>query len=159
VSGSGLVVAVEADGVRVPLARDRVRALAAGVLRAERLRTALVSITFVTPRAIAALNRRHLGHRGPTDVISFAFTPTPGQPVVGDVYIAPAVAAAQARARGIGVREELARLVVHGTLHVCGWDHPEGDDRVRAAAPMWRRQEALLSRLGEWWRRTPAPRA
>jgi probable rRNA maturation factor len=42
-------------------------------------------------------------------------------------------------------REELARLVVHGTLHVLGWDHPETEDRTRS--PMWRRQERYVDRL------------
>ena len=45
----------------------------------------------------------------------------------------------------MGVREELARLVVHGTLHVLGHDHPEDDSRLRS--PMWRRQERLLRRV------------
>jgi len=43
------------------------------------------------------------------------------------------------------VREELARLVVHGTLHVLGHDHPV--DAGRGSSPMWRRQELLLTRL------------
>jgi probable rRNA maturation factor len=43
------------------------------------------------------------------------------------------------------VREELARLVVHGTLHVLGYDHPV--DHTRGDSPMWRRQETLLARL------------
>ena len=143
---SSLAVHVAADGVRVPLAAARVAELARGVLRAERVRAALLSIAFVTDREIARLNREHLGHRGPTDVISFGFAPPgPGAPVVGDVYIAPGVARAHAAAHGAGVREELARLVVHGTLHVLGYEHP--DDASRAASPMWRRQEALLARL------------
>ncbi|HEU4643765.1 MAG TPA: rRNA maturation RNase YbeY [Gemmatimonadaceae bacterium] len=134
-----------ADG-RIPLARARVAELAGGVLRAEGVRNALLSITFVSDRAIAAMNASHLGHRGPTDVISFGFAPAGAHaPVVGDVYIAPAVARENARRHGVGVREELARLVVHGTLHVLGHDHPEGD--ARTSSPMWRRQERLLARL------------
>ena len=66
--------------------------------------------------------------------------------LVGDVYIAPAVARANAIEWGVGVREEVARLVVHGILHVVGYDHPEGAERVES--PMWRRQEGLLRRLG-----------
>lgn len=137
---------VAMEDVRIPLARARVVALAEGVLRAERVGNALLSITFVTKRRIAALNREHLGHGGPTDVISFGFTrATDADPVVGDVYICPEVARAAAAERGIGVREELARLVVHGTLHVLGYDHPDGDERERS--PMWTRQESLVARL------------
>lgn len=152
-------VSVETSGVRLPLSQARVRALAQAVLGAERRREAMVSVTFVGRRAIAALNREHLGHQGPTDVISFAFAPAPGTPLVGDVYIAPEIAAQHARERGIGVREELARLVVHGMLHVCGWEHPEGDDAARAASAMWRRQEQLLRRFGRHWRTASTPAA
>lgn len=141
-----LAVHVASSGVRVPLAAVRVAELARGVLAAERVRAAMLSIAFVTDREIARLNRVHLGHRGPTDVISFGFAPgASGGPVVGDVYIAPAVAREHAREHGVGVREEIARLVVHGTLHVLGHDHPT--DAGRGSSPMWRRQELLLARL------------
>ena len=141
-----LAVDVATEGVRIPLARSRVAALAEGVLRREGVRDALLSIAFVTDRRIAALNREHLRHDGPTDVISFGFNdPTGSGAVVGDVYICPEVAAENGRRHGAGVREELARLVVHGTLHVLGHEHPDDEDRV--GSPMWRRQEQLLKRL------------
>jgi len=142
-----LAVDVATDGVRIPLARARVAALAEGVLRREGVRDALLSIAFVTERRIAALNREHLGHAGSTDVISFGFAPVAGtRVVVGDVYIAPGVARRNAHEQRGTVREELSRLVVHGVLHVLGHDHPEGDTRY--ASPMWRRQERLLRSLG-----------
>ncbi|MFL5619228.1 MAG: rRNA maturation RNase YbeY [Gemmatimonadaceae bacterium] len=142
-----LAVDVATEGVRIPIARSRVAALAEGVLRRERVRDALLSIAFVTDRRIAALNREHLGHAGPTDVISFGFAPVHGgRAVVGDVYIAPGVARRNAQDHDSGVREELMRLVVHGVLHVLGHDHPEGEPRY--ASPMWRRQERLLRSLG-----------
>lgn len=146
-AGAGdLEVDVATVGVRIPLARERVAALARGVLRAEGARAARLSIAFVDEPTIAALNWRHLRHRGPTDVISFALpAPAPAAPLVGDVYVSPAVARTNARANGVGVREELARLVVHGTLHVLGWEHPE--DAGRTDSPMWLRQEHLLARL------------
>ena len=141
-----LTVDVSADGERVPLSSTRIREIARGVLAAERVRDALLSITFLSAPRIAALNRKHLGHRGATDVISFGFQRTrPDDPIVGDVYIAPSVARTNARNAGVGVREEIARLVVHGVLHVLGYDHPEDADRERS--PMWRRQEQLLRRL------------
>jgi probable rRNA maturation factor len=137
------IVAVAAEGVRVPVSRARVSRVAERVLRAEGVRDAMLSVTFLSDRDIAALNRKHLGHRGPTDVLSFGFAPAAkGGPVVGDVYVAPAVARRNAVALGRGVREETLRLVVHGVLHVLGYDHP-GDDS-RYTSPMWRRQERLL---------------
>lgn len=106
----------------------------------------MVSITFLGTRAMAALNRKHLGHRGPTDVISFGFSESArGGPVIGDIYIAPDVARANARRHAAGVREELARLVVHGVLHVLGYDHAE--DESREASPMWQRQERILAHV------------
>lgn len=142
-----LVVHVATEGVRIPVARARVAALAERVLRAERVRDAELSVAFVTDRRIAALNRAHLGHAGATDVISFAFAPvTHPSPLVGDVYIAPAVARANARAHSRSVREELLRLVVHGVLHVVGHDHPEGEARYDSS--MWIRQERLLRAMG-----------
>ncbi len=94
---------------------------------------------------MAALNRRHLGHRGPTDIITFELAAVPGAPRAGDVYVCPEVARENARRHGVPVREEVARLVVHGTLHVLGHEHPEDEGRTRSA--MWRRQERLLARL------------
>ena len=141
---SGSAVSVQAEGVRLPVSRARCAAAAAAVLRAERAARTLLSVTFVGRRRIAAMNRRHLGHAGATDVISFGFR-DPAGAILGDVYICPEVAAANARRFGRPVREELLRLVIHGTLHVLGHDHPEGEARVMS--PMWRRQEALLRRV------------
>ncbi len=141
-----LAVDVALDGVRSPLSRARVAELARGVLRAEGVRDALVSIALVSKRRIAALNRAHLRRSGATDVIAFGFSRVGGRgPVVGDIYIAPEVARASARENGVPVREEVARLVIHGTLHVLGYDHPETDARTRST--MWRRQERLVARL------------
>jgi probable rRNA maturation factor len=137
---------VAVDGIPAPLSRARAGKVVASVLRAEKVRSALVSVAFVTDRAIAAMNAKHLKHRGPTDVISFGFDrPTRTGPVVGDVYIAPKVAARNAKANRRPVREELVRLLVHGTLHVLGYDHPE--ERDREGSVMWRRQEQLVARL------------
>lgn len=141
---SALVVSVQREGVRSPVAGTRLVAAAQGTLRAENVRHALISVTLVTAPRIAALNRRHLRREGPTDVISFGFARERGGPVIADIYIAPSVAARNARLHGVGVREELVRLVIHGVLHALGHDHPDGEARVRS--PMWRRQETLVRR-------------
>jgi rRNA maturation RNase YbeY len=139
------VVQVATDQVRIPVARERVQRVAESVLRAERVTDAIVSITFVSETEMASLNWRHLRHRGSTDVVSFGFVPIArGTTVVGDVYISPDVARRNAAVHGASVREELLRLVVHGVLHVLGYEHPEDDTRY--ASPMWRRQELLLQR-------------
>jgi probable rRNA maturation factor len=142
-------VHVAVDGIPTALGRARARQVVESVLRAEKIRSALVSVAFVSDRTIAAMNKKHLGHAGPTDVISFGFSRlTPRDSLlIGDLYIAPRVAAQNARSRRRPVREELVRLLVHGTLHVLGYDHPEDEKRERSA--MWRRQERLVARLAK----------
>ena len=148
-----LDVDVATNGARSPLSRQAIVDAARTTLRGERVRNALLSITLLDRASIARLNRRHLGHSGDTDVISFAFDrPSRTDPVIGDIYIAPDVGRENARARGRPVREELTRLVVHGTLHVLGYDHPDGADRERS--PMWKRQERIVRRLTVGGRRS-----
>jgi probable rRNA maturation factor len=141
-----LDVDVTTNGIRTSLGRYAIADAARAALRAERVRTALVSITLLDRGAIARMNRRHLGHTGATDVISFGFSrATDRDPVIGDIYLCPDVARANAHERGVPVRDEVARLVVHGVLHVLGYDHPAGDDRE--ASDMWLRQERVVRRL------------
>jgi probable rRNA maturation factor len=99
-----------------------------------------VDLTLLDAAAMRRLHRRALGRRGLTDVIAFAL-PQPDGSLLGDVYVCPTAAARFDGARD----EELIRLAVHGTLHVLGYDHPEGPGRTRCA--MWRRQERYVRRL------------
>lgn len=141
----GAAVGVAIDGTRIPLSRARVATIARAVLKAERARQAMLSIAFVSNPTIRALNKRHLRRDRATDVIAFGFRRTSRhQPIVGDIYIAPAVARESATANGVPLRDEIVRLVVHGVLHVLGYDHPE-IGRMKSA--MWRRQERLVARL------------
>ncbi len=106
----------------------------------------MLSITFVSRATISRLNYRYLGHHGATDVISFGLGRVGRRgAVVGDVYICVEVARDNARRQGIGAGEELLRLVVHGTLHVLGYDHPSGE--TRTTSRMWRKQERILARV------------
>lgn len=112
-------------------------------MRGER-REASISVTFLGREAMRRLNARHKGHDRPTDVIAFALAEPDGR-AVGDVYVCAHVAEREARSRDIPLDEELVRLVVHGTLHALGHEHPEGDARTRSA--MWRRQERYVEAL------------
>ena len=109
-----------------------------------------VELTLVGGGAMRRLNRRATGRRGVTDVIAFAL-PQPDGTVLGDVYICPEAAGRWVHAQGPGketaggVDQELVRLAVHGTLHVLGYDHPNGAGRTRST--MWRRQERYVRRL------------
>jgi len=87
------------------------------------------------------LNRDYRGIDGTTDVLSFGYLDEPhAGGVLGEVFVSPAAAAAQARTAGCPLREEVARLSVHGTLHVLGWDHDTAPRRRR----MLRRQERYV---------------
>jgi probable rRNA maturation factor len=132
-----------APGARAPLSAARVTALVQLTLKAEQIADAVVSITFLSTRAMARMNREQLGHAGATDIITFELTrPVADAPVTGDIYICTDVARANAKAWGVPLREELARLVIHGTLHTLGLEHPDGDARL--SSPMWRAQEKYL---------------
>ena len=138
-------VGVAIEGTRIPISRARVAAIARAVLKAEKQRDAMLSIAFVSNAAIRKLNKQHLRRDRVTDVIAFGFRRSGRQePLVGDIYIAPGVARVSAAANGVGVREEIVRLIVHGVLHVIGYDHPEVG---RTQSAMWRRQERLVARL------------
>lgn len=102
------------------------------------------SISFVGDDEIESLNREWLGREGATDVIAFSL----GGPdaLLGDVYISVETAIRNAAELGVPPSEELLRLVIHGTLHVAGHDHPEG--AAREACDMYRLQEELLRSLG-----------
>lgn len=138
------LVDVRVSGRRPALAAATVRRAVRGVLRGER-RDADISVTFLGALTMRRLNHEYLGHDRPTDVISFGLE-APGGRLAGDVYVCRAVATRNARRHGVPLRQELVRLVVHGTLHVLGYDHPEGDHRIRS--PMWRRQERYVKRFG-----------
>jgi len=142
----GLAIDIASSVRRLSVSRERIREAAIATLRAERVRDAMLSITFVGRAAISRLNRRYLGHEGPTDVISFGLRRVGKRgAVVGDVYICAEVARENAKRQGISASEELLRLVIHGTLHVVGREHPTG--ATRTTSPMWRRQEKILARV------------
>jgi probable rRNA maturation factor len=142
----GLAIDISSSVRRLTVSRALVRKAAAATLSAEHVKDAMLSITFVGRAAISRLNRRYLGHHGPTDVISFGLGRVGRRgAVIGDVYICAEVARDNAKRQGISAGEELLRLVVHGTLHVLGHDHPSG--AARTESRMWRKQERILTRV------------
>ncbi len=131
---------------------DALAELLSRVLAAEGVpSTAEASLQLVAPEAIAELKAEHLGGDGPTDVLSFPIDGADGDGteewMVGDVVLCAEVAAEQAPEHTGDLDAELALLVTHGGLHLCGWDHAGPDERDR----MWARERELLDRLG----RTP----
>lgn len=140
---SGCVVHVNCPGPW-PLPEGLVAESCLFVLAEEGIPKGEVSITLMDDEGIRTLNRDYFGKDEPTDVIAFALH-TEGDPVLGDVYLGADQARRQALELGIPLEEELLRLAIHGTLHVLGYRHPEGEDRVES--DMFLRQEDLLQRL------------
>ena len=130
-----------ADRRGVP--RDLVDRAVREACRCEGVTSAELSVSFVTDAEIASLHRRHLGREETTDVLSFALHGD-GEDLLGDVYVGHAQALRQAAEAGVPPDEELARLAVHGALHVLGYDHPDGPERF--ASEMFRRQEEAVRR-------------
>ncbi|MCU1502988.1 MAG: hypothetical protein JWM12_2342 [Ilumatobacteraceae bacterium] len=158
----------------VPLELERWQRLALDVLRAERVRgLAELSLLFVAEDEITELNERYMGATGSTDVLSFPIdaaeaeivlqspAPTRGPDrsppdvgdmplLLGDVVICPQVAERQAPEHAGTLDDELALLVVHGVLHVLGYDHAEPAERDTMRA-----RERELLEAHHW--RAPAP--
>jgi probable rRNA maturation factor len=90
-----------------------------------------ISLTFVDPQEMEELHIKWMNEPGPTDVLSFPMDmPESKSEVVtlGDIVIAPAVAAKQAIAAGHSVEDEIYILATHGLLHILGYDHADPDE-------------------------------
>lgn len=81
-----------------------------------------ISLAFLAIDEMISLHRTYFNRSTPTDVISFDLGSTPEQVRIADIYICPEVAAENAREFDVTLAQELARLVVHGMLHVIGFD-------------------------------------
>ena len=123
-----------------------------------------VSVSFVDDDRIAELNAAYRGKEGPTDVLSFecdgvgdaAPEAVAEAPVfeLGDIVIAPDVAERQTKEFGTTFEEEVSLLLVHGVLHLCGYDHIADEE----AEVMEAREDAILAAWRES-RRAGAPSA
>ncbi len=106
-----------------------------------------ISLHLTTDEEIQSLNRQHLGIDAPTDVLSFPIPfddPETGTPYLGDILISVPTAAQQAETAGHPLEDEIRLLVVHGILHLLGYDHGTSEEK----AEMWEIQDTLLQKLG-----------
>ena len=110
-----------------------------------------VSIKFVGDARMRRLNREYRGNDQATDVLAFAFREAGGPPslMLGDVVISVPMACRQAKSFGHSLSEELARLFIHGLLHLVGYDH----ERSEVDAWNMKRKE-----MGLWKRVSPIPK-
>jgi probable rRNA maturation factor len=128
------------DGQR---AEEIVRRAARAVLDDRAVPDAELSITLLDDGEMAALNREWKGRDAATDVLAFSLHEE-GEPPLGDVYLGAERAAEQGAAVGESSGRELARLAIHGTLHVLGFDH---DEEERETSELWQHQERILSTI------------
>ncbi len=134
------------------VAVERLRAIAEAVLRQEGV-AGQATVVVTDDEGIQGLNRDFLGIDAPTDVLAFSFLEDSGPFIaapeaggyLGDVIVSYPRAVAQAGELGHPVEEELHLLVVHGLLHLLGYDHTDEEER----AVMWARQEQILG-IGGW---------
>ncbi len=123
---------------------------ARSTLETEGVQAGSVDIIAVDVETIAQLNTQHMGHAGPTDVLSFPLDdPSEGdsfgfRPHVGDIVVCPDVAARQAADHAGTIEAEMHLLIIHSTLHLLGHDH--ADDAERET--MMSKERIHLARCG-----------
>ncbi len=108
-----------------------------------------LSVVITTDEAVQTLNRTHRGVDKPTDVLSFSSDPLPEgiedeEPYLGDLIIAYPYTLAQSDREGYSMSDSLILMVIHGTLHLLGYDHDTPENR----AEMWEVQAEILEELG-----------
>ncbi len=111
----------------------RLAALARHVLVEEQVDgSAELSVLFVTPDHIRQLNARFAGDDHATDVLAFPMMEEEDESLLlGDVVVCPRVAERNATELGHALESEVEALVVHGTLHLLGYDHQGADDKAK----------------------------
>lgn len=141
-----------ASRIRIPIAnRQKVLPVDQALLRravrlvveGEGVKSAEIGLALVTDEEIAALNWQYLRHQGPTDVITFPLSEPDAVPLEGEIVLSAETARREAARRGLEPLRELCLYVIHGVLHLCGYD-----DRTQARRRLMRVRERLyLSRL------------
>jgi len=140
------------------------RTLAARVLRAAGAARSSVSLLLVGDRTMRGLNRRYRRKDRTTDVLAFLargapprtpYVPRGTSALLGDVVISLPQAVRQAKAAGHSTDREMTLLLIHGTLHLLGYDHERS---ARAARRMHRKERAVLRGLGRIPRLIGRPR-
>ena len=111
---------------------------------------AIITIILTDNAYIRTINKKYRKKDRPTDVISFAYRENPfpagdsSTEELGDVYLSLEQAALQSRELGVTMRDETARLLVHGILHLLGYDH---ETSARDAVRMRKKEDEILGKL------------
>jgi probable rRNA maturation factor len=140
----GQIIEVVNRQRKVALDEGRWRAFAEEALRVVPAKGAGATVAFVSDRAMRELNRRWRGRRGTTDVLSFPagqeeWERAEGR-TLGDVVVSVEQAARQATEHGLSFDGEVAQLILHGLLHLCGYDHETDRGQMNALELRLRRR-------------------
>jgi probable rRNA maturation factor len=117
------------------------------VIKSFDLSSPALSIAFVSSREMRLINRRYLEHDYATDVLSFSYERpvVEGLPFLGEIIIAPEVAALHAIQYGVDAEKELRKLLVHGILHLLGYDHETDKGQMNRLQTKLLRRRQLAS--------------
>lgn len=140
------MVHVESTLEPLPVASESLERAAVAVLAYQAAQGDL-TVVLTNDARLQQLNREYLGVDAPTDVLAFPASerdPESGVTYLGDILISIPRATAQAQAAGHPLESEVQLLVVHGALHLLGYDH----DRAAAKSRMWAAQARVLRRIG-----------
>jgi probable rRNA maturation factor len=136
-------IAIASPQETVPIDRKALRHVVQTVLEGEGVADAEISLAFVDNATIHQLNKRYLNHDEPTDILTFPLSEPNSRKLAGELVIGAEVALAQAQSRGHDVQAELALYVIHGLLHLGGFDDKSAED----VAAMRERERYYLARL------------
>jgi probable rRNA maturation factor len=120
------------------------RALARQVLEGEGIADARISLVLLDDAAIHRINKQFLHHDEPTDVITFPWSAPPAKLLVGELLVSAETALRVAKSLHHAASDEAALYLIHGLLHLCGYDDIAAPDRQR----MRRRERYYLKKLG-----------
>ncbi len=141
-----MAVLVRSQLRRARFDHSRLVRLAQTILSSVGEKTASLGVLLIGDRSMRRLNRQYRKKDRTTDVLAFSMRegPGPSSALMGDVVISVPSAARQARQLGRSLDEELTALLVHGIVHLCGYDHERSN---REARRMQQRERLILRRL------------
>ncbi|MEW6526330.1 MAG: rRNA maturation RNase YbeY [Spirochaetota bacterium] len=134
-----MAIKVNVEREHVTMPRDFpafCKKIIAAVVKSQEVDNVVVTLIITNDEAIAHINKTYRKKKGPTDVISFAYREAPMPHVttkehLGDIFISLETAQRQAIEYGVPLKEELKRLLIHGVLHLLGYDHEKSSYKKR----------------------------
>ncbi|MBD3233803.1 MAG: rRNA maturation RNase YbeY [candidate division Zixibacteria bacterium] len=135
----GNLVEVIFDDISYRIGKQEVNETLRVVLSRENKRGVTINIVFTDDKYMRGLNKNYLGEDRTTDVMSFNID----EEMLGEIYVSLPQARRQAQERGIPIKVEIKRLLIHGLLHLLGYDHASEEEKRL----MFAKQEHYLSEV------------